>query len=293
MSTGFFLLSRRDADAAFQSVHVSGLRIQSYCKTLWSRRNLNGHNSSVPSHGGPGSLTNSRTISPLILPSQLWNVFMLFCFYICTRSALVFVRTWLMFSDKSALGLGSAAAAKARAACLWMIWHVSAHAAPAFCSEPSFDYVLLITPLTNDLDWHHYIVVLPGSLGLFRKEADGWRCSRQGLLTVAQLSLRFSIVHFVPVWIKHRGRLIVAQSLQCYSWIWWVGFSRSVKGAITLFIIYIIYNYIFFIFSQDVSFTVSLLGWSHFYVLKGKIRKSSQSLVKLPHVWGLIFLLSP
>lgn len=37
-----------------------------------------------------------------------------------------------------------------------------------------FDYVLLITSLTNDVDWHHDIVVCSGSLGMQRKGADGW-----------------------------------------------------------------------------------------------------------------------
>lgn len=42
-----------------------------------------------------------------------------------------------------------------------------------FVSQVSFDYVLLITSLTNDVNWHHYIVVLPDSLETLRKEADG------------------------------------------------------------------------------------------------------------------------
>lgn len=76
---------------------------QKYSATLESTRNFNGHNCSVPSHGGPESLTNSRTISPLIRPSQLWNVFMLFCFASALSPPLVFVCTWLIFTDEPPL----------------------------------------------------------------------------------------------------------------------------------------------------------------------------------------------
>lgn len=67
-------VSRRDADA-----HPVHIRLRITVKKLYSHRNFNDCNSS--------SLTNGSAINPPILPSQLWNVFMLFLLYICTRPA--------------------------------------------------------------------------------------------------------------------------------------------------------------------------------------------------------------
>lgn len=89
---------------ASHSPHMSeDCKCQDYSKKLKSTRNFNGHNCSASSHGGPLSLTNSSTINPPILPSQLWNVFMLFCFTSALRPPLVFVCIWLIFTDKSPL----------------------------------------------------------------------------------------------------------------------------------------------------------------------------------------------
>lgn len=98
-------VSRCKADTCFPfHPHMSDdSKCQDYSEKLASTRIFSGHNCSAPSHGGPQSLTNSRTINPPILPSQLWNVFMLFCFTSALGPPLVFVCIWLIFTDKSPL----------------------------------------------------------------------------------------------------------------------------------------------------------------------------------------------
>lgn len=71
-------------------------------RKLKSTRNFNGRNCCAPSCGALKVLTNSSTVNRPIVPSQLWNVFMLFTSALGTP--LVFVFIWLIFTDKSPLG---------------------------------------------------------------------------------------------------------------------------------------------------------------------------------------------
>lgn len=68
------------------SVHTCRSTVKSRVTvTENTTRHFNGHNCSVPSHGGPQSLTNSSTINLPIMPSQLWNSVHALLLYICTQ----------------------------------------------------------------------------------------------------------------------------------------------------------------------------------------------------------------
>lgn len=135
---------------------------------------LNGYNGSASTHGGPQSPTKSSAINCPILPSRLWNVFLLFCFTFALGPPLLFACLWLIFTDKPPLKTVQLPERKLPLSVCLSVDDL-AHCCPrcsGFLFHLSYDYGVLITSLTNDVDWHHYIVVLAGSLGMLIKEAD-------------------------------------------------------------------------------------------------------------------------
>lgn len=127
-----------------------------------------------PRMGGPQSLTKSSAINCPILPSRLWNVFLLFCFTFALGPPLLFACLWLIFTDKPPLKTVQLPERKLPLSVCLSVDDL-AHCCPrcsGFLFHLSYDYGVLITSLTNDVDWHHYIVVLAGSLGMLIKEAD-------------------------------------------------------------------------------------------------------------------------
>lgn len=73
-----------------------------------------------------------------------------------------------------------------------------AHCCPrcsGFLFHLSYDYGVLITSLTNDVDWHHYIVVLAGSLGMLIKEADVSRAAWSSRVVSMRWSYSLKLEH--------------------------------------------------------------------------------------------------
>lgn len=168
-------VSCTETDSFFLHKHTcrrsvsAGLRLK-----LWSIGKLKGSNCSASTHGGPQSLTKSSTINCPILPSRLWNVFLLSCFTFALGPPLLFACIWLIFTDKPPLKTVQLPERKLPLSVCLSVDDL-AHCCPrcsGFLFHLSYDYGVLITSLTNDVDWHHYIVVLAGSLGMLIKEAD-------------------------------------------------------------------------------------------------------------------------
>lgn len=123
----------------------------------------------LPRIGGPQSLSPSQLIVQSC-PVSCEMCSCSFALHLPTCVCLHLIDIYWQITPQNC----SAARAKASTVCLSV--NDLTHCCPrssGFLFHPSYDYGLLITSLTNDVDWHHYIVVLSGSLGMLIKEADG------------------------------------------------------------------------------------------------------------------------